>query len=258
MPERAVAPSSPPPAFYAERLDKHDRADFAQEFLRRNPAYRGDWAAWSAASAGTEKGWEGGAKAGRWGLVRFFDPGRPVRAEPAIWLPGCAAQLVSLVAAPGGFAGAAALPPAPRMVDFVLGGERWIIVDGAGVRHRLRVIGDEDGPLAILLPPRGDALRAAACDAARRLFAGLGGGGAAAALRPSALQRRRLTLLLRVHDAWVAGASIREIGLAVVYPWLTAAEASGWKASSERRRVQRLVAEARDLVAFDYRALLRA
>ncbi len=256
MLERAVAPSSPLPAFAADRLDKHDRADFAQEFLRRNPAYRADWAAWSGASGGGGQGREGEAAAGRWGLVRFFDPVRPVRAEPAIWLPGCAAQLVSLVAAPGGFVGAAALPPAPCAVDFILGGERWIVVDGAGVRHRLRVIGEGEGPFAILLPPRGDALRAAACDAARRLFAGLGGG-AAAALRPSALQRRRLALLLRVHDAWVAGASIREIGLGIVYPWLGEIDALAWKGMSERRRVQRLVAEARDLVAFDYRALLR-
>jgi len=257
VPERAVAPSSPLPAFAADRLDKHDRADFAQEFLRRNPDYRADWAAWPVASAGPQKGREGEAEARRWGLVRFFDPGLPVRAEPAIWLPGCAAQLVSLVTAPGDFAGAAALPPAPRVVDFLSDGDRWIVVDGAGARHRLRVIGGGDGPLAILLAPRGEALRAAACDAARRFFAGLGGGDAAAALRPSALQRRRLALLLRILDAWRAGASNRAIGLGIVYPWMAEMDALAWKGTSERRRVQRLVAEARTLASHGYRDLLR-
>ena len=254
MPERAVAPSTPLSAYAAERLDKHDRADFAQEFLRRNPDYRAAWTAWSADA---ERRRQEEAQARRWGLVRFFDPGRPVRAEPAIWLPGCASQLVSLVAAPADLAGAAALPPAPRAADFILGGDRWIVVDGGGARHRLRVIGGGDAPLAILLPPRGDALCVAACDAAHRFFAGLGGGAAAAALRPSALQRRRLALLLRVLDAWHAGASNRAIGLGIVYPWLGEIDAHAWKGMSERRRVQRLVAEARTLASHGYRALLR-
>lgn len=29
---------------YAKAFEDHDRADFAQEFLRRNPAYRDDYA----------------------------------------------------------------------------------------------------------------------------------------------------------------------------------------------------------------------
>jgi len=182
-----------------------------------------------------------------------------VRAAPALWAADCASLVVPLQPVGSGFPGAARLPADGRLALGRAADALAMVAEMGGVRHRFSICGaDPDGPLAILLPPCGDALRAAACEAARRALGGHAAAAGAAALRPSALQRRRLVLLLRVHDAWVAGASIREIGLGIVYPWLSAAEASAWKASSERRRVQRLVAEARDLVAFDYRALLRA
>lgn len=246
-PERcAVAVRPPFPAHAADRFATHDRADFAQEFLRRSPAYR---AAWTAARAGD---------AARFGLVRLFDPEASVRAAPALWRADYAAQIVSLAPAPAGFAGAAALPDIAFVAGHLARGARHLVLDCGGVRHRLRVLADAPhAPLAILLPPLGDALSAAACDAARRLFAGLSLAEPAAMLRPSALQQRRLALLLRILDAWQAGASNRAIGLGIVYPWLGDIDAAAWKSMSERRRVQRLVAEASALAAGGYRALLR-
>lgn len=135
---------------------------------------------------------------------------------------------------------------------------RNIVIDRAGVRHRLRLLtADRHAPLAILLPPLGDPLRAAACDAARRMMAGLALAEPAAVLRPSVLQHRRLALLLRVLDAWASGASNREIGARIVYPWLAGIDAVAWKSTGERRRVQRLLAEARHLAEAGYRDLLR-
>ena len=236
----------PLPAHAAERFATHDRADFAQEFLRRSPAYR---AAWSAARDGDAR---------RWGLVRLFDPEASVRLAPAIWRATCASQIVALAPAPAGVAGAAALPDAAIVAEHLAEGERHLVLDCRGVRHRLRVLADaRHAPLVILLPPLGDTLRTAACDAARRMFAGLSLAEPVAALRPSALQQQRLALLLRVLDAWQAGASNRAIGLGIVYPWLGDIDAVAWKSMSERRRVQRLVAEARALAASGYRALLR-
>ena len=243
----------------AERLAKHDRADFAQEFLRRNAGYRAAWAASRAASPvpGRPEIADGAAR--HWGLVRLFDPDRPVRSTPAIWRADCASQIVSLGPVPADFTGAAPLPETAPLADLDVEDARHIVLDIAGVRHRLHVrAAAPRGPLAILLPPLGDALRAAACDAARRMFAGLSVAEPASILRPSALQRQRLALLLRVLDASLAGASNRDIGLRIVYPWLAAIDALAWKATSERRRVQRLVAEARDLAASGYRDLLRA
>ena len=198
------------------------------------------------------------AEGQRWGLVRMFDPRRAVRSAPAIWRPDCASQIVSLAPAPPGLPGAASLPEGAAAAECLAGDARDIVLETGGVRHRLHVLGAaSDAPLAILLPPLGDPLRVAACDAARRMLAGLSVAEAASAMRPSALQRQRLALLLRVLDASLAGASNREIGMGIVYPWLAATDAVAWKAMSERRRVQRLVAEARDLAASSYRSLLR-
>lgn len=198
-------------------------------------------------------------QARRWGLTTLFDPGRSARSTPAIWRADCASQIVSLARVPANFPGAAPLPDTAPFAEFHDGDTRQLVFDMAGVRHRFDVrAAEEVAPLTILLPPLCDQLRAASCDAARRMFAGLSLAEPALAMRPSALQRQRLALLLRVLDASRAGASNREIGLRIVYPWLAGTDALSWKATSERRRVQRLVAEARDLAATGYRDLLKA
>jgi len=241
----------PSPAHAATGLAKHDRADFAQEFLRRNTAYR---AAYRGASAGGESRQE----AHRWGLVRLFDPDRTVRADPAIWRADCASQVVTLVAAPSRFVGAAPLPGVAATADLGVAGRRHLVFDIAGVRHRFQLPDTDRGALAILLPPLGNTLGAAACDAARRMFAGLSMAEPVRVLRPSALQRQRLAMLLRILDAALGGATNREIGTGIVYPWLAGTDAVAWKAMSERRRVQRLVDEAHGLAASAYRGLLIA
>lgn len=254
----AVAIRPPLQAHAASGLARHDRADFAQEFLRRNTVYRAAWwtlrgGSHAVADAAIER-----SEAGRWGLARLFDPDRAVRSAPAIWRADCASQIVSLAPADAGFPGAAPLPDVPSVAEYVGDDGRHLVLDVGGARHRLHVLADAPRvPLAILLPPLGDALRAAACNAARRMFADLSVAEPMAALRPSALQRQRLALLLRVLDASLAGARNREIGLRIVYPWLAGTGALAWKSMSERRRVQRLVAEARDLAACGYRDLLR-
>jgi hypothetical protein len=240
-------------------MAKHDRADFAQEFLRRNAAYRAAWTASRDAGLGAEGQEIARDTARRWGLVRLFDPDRPARLAPAIWRGDCASQIVSLAPAPADYPGAAALPDVAPGAEFHVGDARHLVLDIAGMRHRLHVRAATPGaPLTILLPPLGDTLRAAACDAVRRMFAGLSVAEPLSAMQPSGLQRQRLTLLLRVLDASLAGAANREIGLGLVYPWLADTDALSWKATGERRRVQRLVAEARDLASSGYRDLLRA
>lgn len=198
-------------------------------------------------------------EARRWGLTTLFNPYRSVRSAPAIWRADCASQIVSLAPVCADFVGAAPLPDTAPLAEFHDGHTRQLVLDMAGVRHRFRIrTADQSAPLAILLPPLCDPLHAASCDAARRMFAGLSPTEAALAMRPSALQRQRLALLLRVLDASLAGASNREIGLRIVYPWLTGTDALSWKATNERRRVQRLIAQARDLATSGYRALLKA
>ncbi|WP_066798549.1 DNA -binding domain-containing protein [Sphingomonas soli] len=240
------------PAYAASGLAKHDRADFAQEYLRRNAAYRAAW----RASHRDLAGHEALAEARRWGLIRLFDPDRAVRAAPAIWRADCASQIVPLVAAPARFSGAAPLPGISATAEFAVAGMRHLVFDIAGTRHRFEVREADRGALAILLPPLGNALATAACDAARRMLAGLRMAETVRVMRPSALQRQRLALLLRVLDASLGGATNRAIGTQIVYPWLAGTDAIAWKATSERRRVQRLVDEAHGLAASAYRDML--
>ncbi|MCA1200164.1 DUF2285 domain-containing protein [Sphingomonas sp. R647] len=238
---------------HAGTFARHDRADFAQEFLRRNPAYRAHWRALRTAGATGARA----ALCARLGLAYPFDPDLPVRDAPACWAPGVAAQLVTLQAAPVAFPGAAALPDVVPTAMWRRGDVHDLVLDHTGVRHRLQVVSSDPGaPLVILLAPCADALRTACADAARRLLAGLSAAPPAAVMRPSALQRRRLTLLLGVLDLSLAGATTRAIGTGLVYPWLGDIGAQVWKTTSERRRVQRLIGEARQLMDGGYRALL--
>lgn len=77
---------------------------------------------------------------------------------------------------------------------------------------------------------------------------------------PSAFQRTRLRLLLAIYDHLQSDLGGRphtyDVARQLVTPRMTLARGSEWKGSSERRRTQRLIAEARFMVARGYRGLL--
>jgi hypothetical protein len=187
-----------------------------------------------------------------------FDPDRTALDRPALWRADLAAPVVALDRAPPGTAGARAFAGHPAIVaDREDETGRHLVIDAPGFRHRLwlRASGP-DVPLVILLAPSREPVGAAAADAARRLLSGLLLAGGPPATHPTRFQRQRLTLLLHILDADLAGASNREIGTRLVYPWLGGISAEAWKASSERRRTQRLIAEARTMMRGGYRRLL--
>ncbi len=180
-----------------------------------------------------------------------------MREAPAFWAPEVAAQLVILRSADDDFPGAAPLPALVPTRARMINGAHDLVLDHDGLRHRFRILSDDlRAPLVIQLAPVSSALRAASAGAARRLIAGIGTASAAAVMRPSALQHRRLSLLLGVLDMALAGATTREIGSSLVYPWLPEMRAEAWKSTSERRRIQRLIGEARALMEGEYRGLL--
>lgn len=79
-------------------------------------------------------------------------------------------------------------------------------------------------------------------------------------LRPSDLQRHRLTIMLRILDCLGPAdghkPSIREIAMKAVYPWADFGRSIEWKASSARRQTQRLTNEAVYMAEGGYRNLL--
>ncbi|MCH4892365.1 DUF2285 domain-containing protein [Sphingomonas sp. SFZ2018-12] len=69
-------------------------------------------------------------------------------------------------------------------------------------------------------------------------------------------QRLRLSRFLAIHDALGAGASSRDVAYGLIFPNHCPLVGATWKASSERRQVLRLIAQARSLVSCGYRDIL--
>lgn len=69
-------------------------------------------------------------------------------------------------------------------------------------------------------------------------------------------QRLRLSRFLAIYDALVAGASSRDLAYGLIFPNHRPLVGATWKASSERRQVLRLIAQARRHVSSGYRDIL--
>lgn len=81
----------------------YDSADWAWEFLRRNPDYRAQWRAavprhlpYLTLSDGTQllRLRRRFPRAEQWGLYAFADPFRPARSAPVFWLPTATRRVV--------------------------------------------------------------------------------------------------------------------------------------------------------------------
>ncbi|MEK6638787.1 MAG: DUF2285 domain-containing protein [Pseudomonadota bacterium] len=73
---------------------------------------------------------------------------------------------------------------------------------------------------------------------------------------PSAFQRHRLSLLLALLDAEQSGATRREMATHLLYRNSAPLAGALWTGSSQRRRVHRMVRQARHLAQAQYRDLL--
>ncbi len=137
---------------------------------------------------------------------------------------------------------------------------RHMVLAGRQARHRILMMhpGERDGyfvPGDRALPIRLAALGAFHAPRSRQAAA------SRTALKPTAYQRRRLSLLLAILDRLQQPsrepATVRQIAHELVLPGLGYERAIEWKTSSHRRQAQRLVAEARRMMATGYRDLLK-
>lgn len=149
------------------------------------------------------------------------------------------------------------------LADVTLSDGRHVVLGDLGGHHHLWIRDPEPGrPLAYVIPRDGAMVQRTA--ATRRLDLRLSGvppGRCPDAMRPTAFQARRLQLLLDILDALLvpdeARPSTHEIADRLIYPRLAVGRSAEWKASSERRRTQRLIEEALTLMNGGYRALLQ-
>lgn len=79
----------------------------------------------------------------------------------------------------------------------------------------------------------------------------------ATGIAPTAYQRSRLILLLRLLDAEQDGLSRRKMAFSILYPHHIAMRSAEWKASNERRRFYRMLEDAHFLCEGGYRSLLK-
>lgn len=217
-------------------------ADYAWEFLRRNPDYRADYA--------QSKNGVGAINA-RWGLGRPADPAAPARSAEVFWRPDVAPAIVlPLEAGPtdgGPTAGELRTFGPPKSGQ----GGSYMRLAG-GLQVLLRGDARPEGPLVVVLALDADfGLRVRGAQALYQVTTG-------AAAPPSRLkpaQRLRLDRSLLALDGSLRRENYREIARALFGPG--AVEDEPWKTASLRDVTIRLVRTGRELMRGGYLRLLK-
>ncbi|HET6523544.1 DUF2285 domain-containing protein [Sphingopyxis sp.] len=240
-----------------------DFPGFAQEFLRRSPAYRAYFRETAADLLRRPASLQEDMTR-RWGLSYPLSPDMPAAAEPALWTPSASAFTTIVASTPvgSGIASSRIADWPAILVDRPLRGGRFLILDDKDGPHRIWLCSEGEGvPLAYVIPY--DAAAELRLETARRLGRRLAGAPPVRALnghRPSPFQRHRLGQLLAILDAvdprGARPATTYEVARQIVYPAMTVGRGAEWKTSSERRHTQRLIDEARELRDGGYRRLL--
>lgn len=197
------------------------------------------------------------------GALNFLvDPSLSADVCPAIWRPE---DNPGVVLAAHGLRNCslfkAALSGRPVLVDARTQNGHHLVLAGKRARHRI-LIGDHgDRAGYIVRADRSMPFALAALGAFHENRCGPRAAAARTILMPTAYQRHRLALLVsildRLEQSASRGATIRQIAGELVFPGQTFDRAIDWKSSSHRRQTQRLVAEARRMMATGYRDLLR-
>jgi hypothetical protein len=137
-------------------------------------------------------------------------------------------------------------------------GRHIIIDDPTGAHHLWYPDPAPDRRLGIVIPLDADfRLRLDAALRFHRRFTGAPAGPLPRGWRLTPIQRRRLILMVRALDGHQAGASYRDLALALLDAGEARWPAHEWKSSAARSQIIRLVTEAVALMDGGYRKLLR-
>lgn len=186
-----------------------------------------------------------------------FDPSRTAVQQPALWKDSwCAGVVIHLgVTVP--------LPAGDIIAEFREGRDRHLVLLAGGSRHRMVARQAESGCRQGYLLPADNCLRirALAVSTLHEISTSSLAASPQPMPRPTDYQRYRLDLMLRLldlrDDLSGPGLGMREIAATAFGGDVAGLRAIDWKTSSERRRLQRLLAAARYIAAGGYRDLLR-
>lgn len=175
--------------------------------------------------------------------------------NPALWSPE---DMPGVVILDSPASSAFTLPTGVEILaDHVVAGERHLVLASLAGRVRL-CIRQADARIAPTIVITMDA------HAAKRLAAAAVAEGIvfrhilpkSRISVPTAYQRRRLVLMLKVHDAVLGGASHRDVAFGHIFPRNRPLVGAEWKGSSECRHTHRFISELRQMVSAGYRKLL--
>jgi len=137
-------------------------------------------------------------------------------------------------------------------------GRHFVVDEPAGPHQLWSPEPTHDPHLGVLIPLDADfRVRVDAAMRFQRRLVGMSAGPLPRGWRLTAMQRRRLVAMLRALDGRLAGASYRNIALALLDAEAAHWPAREWKSSAARSHVIRLVADAFALMNGGYRKLLR-
>ena len=192
----------------------------------------------------------------------FVDPSLGADVHPAVWRPADnPGVILAALSTECGSPFETALRKRPVLVEIRTEAGHHMVLAGKQARHRILITDYSDSGGYIVRADRAMPFALAALSAFHEDHSSPRAAAARAVLKPSAYQRHRLALLLAILDRFElpAGgrAPIRQIASELVFPGWTFERAIDWKSSSHRRQTQRLVAEARRMMATGYRDLLR-
>lgn len=223
-----------------------DLQQLAWEWLRRRPDYR------AAASRGDQ------SDAHRFGLHCFERPDRPAR-EARLWWRREADPAVLVATADAAGPDRVDLLADPRTQLIVERGIEHLLLEGGRGQLRIDIVRGttQQGAVGLMWQIQGLETGRPALEALGRFLSLRATGRLPRASRPTPAQTRRTAALLRVGDALEAGASQREIALALFGSRMIGAS---WRseAGPYRLRVQRLVRAARRIRAQDPLSILRS
>lgn len=192
-------------------------------------------------------------------------PDQSALEAPAFWAADACGFVTILDAPPDRFTGRSAtslIAPLRVIAEQTLRtGHHMVLSDGKMVHRLCLLTGPYEQPLAFVIPcDQLASVRLSASAVLNGTPVDRGSGEPAGLSMPTEFQRQRLELLCDILDLAVIPDGVRltshELARQRVYPGMTIGRGAEWKSSSQRRRTQRLIGEARAMMNSGYRALL--
>lgn len=238
--------------------------DIAMGYLSRNPRYHAEYA---SALRRVRRGAKSAAAmtlglVKRWGMSFTASPDAAFDPSRVLTMPGLSPSTITLMPTdprlrqrePSDMAG---LPPLPMGVtDMIVGDWRHVILPDCDGDHHIQTPTTDTGQLGVFLPlDRNLPVRLKAIARFHQHMLGQPTGPPPLLVPP--VTRQRHIMLMRVLDGHLAGARAKELAAVLIDPDVLGYNAAEWADCRQRKRINRWIVEASELMNGGYLRLLR-